>query len=100
MEEHRNHEFLSLRGSIPILFSIVRTATINSTCLSILVEFCCKMTTLQHIEIVVIFMPYFQSIDTHTVWTVVIAQIYIAHLMVLQICFRKVQVKDITFITF
>ena len=49
--------------------SIVTTATntCNSTCLSILVEIGCGMTILQQVEVVLIFMPYFRSIATHTV---------------------------------
>ena len=35
--------------------------------LLILVEICCEMTILQQVEVVVIFMPYFRSIATHSV---------------------------------
>ena len=45
---------------------ILRTAKINSTSLLVLVEICFEMTILQQVEIVV-FMPYFRSIATHTV---------------------------------
>ena len=46
---------------------IATTATNNSTCLLILEEICREMTILQQVEVVVIFMPYFRSIATHTV---------------------------------
>ena len=46
---------------------IVRTTTINSTCLLILVEICCEMTILQQVEIV-FSMPNFRSIATGTEW--------------------------------
>ena len=48
-------------------FQIATTATNNSTCLLILEEICREMTILQQVEVVVIFMPYFRSIATHTV---------------------------------
>ena len=38
-----------------------------STCLLIRDKICREMTILQQVEVVVIFMPYFRSIATHTV---------------------------------
>ena len=75
VEEHSKHEFLIFLWTNFNAVCIVRTATINYTCLSILVEICREMTILRQVEIIVIFMPYFQSIAFHTVWTVIIAQI-------------------------
>ena len=47
---------------------IVRTVTFHINCLLILIEFGCEMTILkQPVEFIVIFMPYFWSIATHTV---------------------------------
>ena len=47
---------------------IFTTVTINFTCLLSIVEICCEMPILQQVEIIIIFMPYFRSIVTVTVW--------------------------------
>ena len=49
------------------------------------------MTILQQVEIVVIVMPYFRSIATHTVW---LLHKYEAHVKGFQICFRDLQAKN------
>ena len=48
-------------------FKLLQPPQNNSTCLLILDEICREMTILQQVEVVVIFMPYFRSIATHTV---------------------------------
>ena len=51
------------------------------------------MTILQQVEVVVIFMPYFRSIATHTVCVWLLHR-YEAHMKGLPICFSEVQVKN------
>ena len=57
-------------------------------CLLILVEIGYRMTILQQVEVVVIFMPHFWSIAMHTVCC------YCTNIKGLPICFREVQVKN------
>ena len=51
------------------------------------------MTILQQVEVVVIFMPYFRSIDRYA-YCVWLLHIYEAHIKGLPICFSEVQVKN------
>ena len=51
------------------------------------------MTILQQVEVVVIFMPYFRSID-HYAYCVRLLHRYEAHIKGLPICFSEVQVKN------
>ena len=79
---------------------VVRTATINSTCLLIQVEICCEMTILQQVEIGVISCHIFgQSL---LLLCGVCTNIKL--IMELPICLREEQVKndvtDIKFVTF
>ena len=51
------------------------------------------MTILQQVEVVVIFMPYFRSIDSYA-YCVWLLHKYEAHIKGLPICFSEVQVKN------
>ena len=51
------------------------------------------MTILQQVEVVLIFMPYFRSIDRYA-YCVCLLHKYEAHIKGLPICFSEVQVKN------
>ena len=61
--------------------------------LLILVEICREVTSLQQVEVVLIFMPYFRSIDCYA-YCVCLLHKYEAHIKGLPICFSEVQVKN------
>ena len=61
--------------------------------LLILVEICREMTILQQVEVVLISMPYFRSIDRNA-YCVCLLHKYEAHMKGLPICFSEVQVKN------
>ena len=72
---------------------IIRTATIKSTNLYIVVEIWWEMMILQLVEIVVIFLPYFWSIATLILCVYCTNVKCEAHIKGFQICFCDLQAK-------
>ena len=97
---HCKNELLVFPWSNFSAVYVVRTATINSTCLLIQVEICCEMTILQQVEIGVISC----HICRQSPLLLCSVCTNIKLIMELPICFREEQVKndvtDIKFVTF